>query len=412
MWSVAGRAAPDTFGARSTTQRFRGAPDPVTNSRCAVITVSAAVLAACAAVAFSFGWRGHVVDRSGRTEIETMITVAALLAAGLLLIQFRRHRQLYLLLMLSALTAVGLMDFVLSALPRLVQGRGVPLGIHASLAAQAMVPLMFAVAGFVGEQMTTGRLLRRVLAISGACLGIVAVAVQIARRANPGTAGSALTLWVEVAASAVFVLAGVVFVRRSSRIGGTALLIGAACFLLAAGRLQTITIPIVATDWVTPRELLRLAAYGLLFAAACRGYARIRRADQQAAMSSQRERIARDLHDGLAQDLAAIAIQGHRLEAEFGADHPLTRAACRALATSREAIIDLSASRASDEELDTAPLKPVSPSRLKREFRRARTDDRCGPPDARGVVPKAVRPAPSNGTVRAPSPADLRRDRP
>jgi signal transduction histidine kinase len=60
----------------------------------------------------------------------------------------------------------------------------------------------------------------------------------------------------------------------------------------------------------------------------------------------ERRRIARDLHDGLAQDLAFIAAHGDRIAREAGEDHPLAVAARRALAVSRGAIADLSATEA------------------------------------------------------------------
>ena len=69
----------------------------------------------------------------------------------------------------------------------------------------------------------------------------------------------------------------------------------------------------MAPDWVTAREGLRLAAYGLLLAATVSRFAQTRRAIAAATLAIERERIARDLHDGLAQDLAFIALEGQRL---------------------------------------------------------------------------------------------------
>jgi signal transduction histidine kinase len=74
-------------------------------------------------------------------------------------------------------------------------------------------------------------------------------------------------------------------------------------------------------------------------------------------VSAERLRIARDLHDGLAQDLAFIAAHSERLAREFGADHPLAIAATRALAASRGQIVDLEASHASSTE---AALREVA----------------------------------------------------
>ena len=52
---------------------------------------------------------------------------------------------------------------------------------------------------------------------------------------------------------------------------------------------------------------------------------------ERAALNAERTRIARDLHDGLAQDLAVIVTQARRLATRLGDEHPLTIAARRAL---------------------------------------------------------------------------------
>jgi signal transduction histidine kinase len=64
------------------------------------------------------------------------------------------------------------------------------------------------------------------------------------------------------------------------------------------------------------------------------------------AVAQERRRLARDLHDGLAQDLAFIAAYGQRLSADPDSEHPIAIAARRALAVTRGAIADLSATHA------------------------------------------------------------------
>jgi signal transduction histidine kinase len=124
------------------------------------------------------------------------------------------------------------------------------------------------------------------------------------------------------------------------------LLLAAAMIAFAAVGLNYLVLPTPEIGWVTAREALRLVGYGLILAAAVRQEAAIRRAIAQAAAAQERRRIARDLHDGLAQDLAFIAAHGDRIAREAGQNHPLAVAARRALAVSRGAIADLSASQA------------------------------------------------------------------
>jgi signal transduction histidine kinase len=87
---------------------------------------------------------------------------------------------------------------------------------------------------------------------------------------------------------------------------------------------------------------LRLLAFGFIFAAALLRDLELRNAATRAATFAERRRVAQDLHDGLAQDLAFIAAHGAQMAAEYGDEHPLTRAARHALAVSRDTITELS----------------------------------------------------------------------
>ncbi|MBV8997554.1 MAG: hypothetical protein JO304_00745 [Solirubrobacterales bacterium] len=153
-----------------------------------------------------------------------------------------------------------------------------------------------------------------------------------------------------VTSAAILLAAAVASLAGFRRAGGPSLLISLACLLLAGVNLRFLVAPAVHTDWVTPRDGLRLAAYGLLLAGAYLRHAQLQRNAAQAAIAAERERIARDLHDGLAQDLACIAAQGQRLDCQLGPQHPLMVAARHALAASRGVIADLTASAAPTTE--------------------------------------------------------------
>ena len=66
------------------------------------------------------------------------------------------------------------------------------------------------------------------------------------------------------------------------------------------------------------------------------------------ARNDERQRLARDLHDGLAQDLAVIVSFGQRLHSELGPEHPVIIASQRALAATRGVMVDLAAASAPD----------------------------------------------------------------
>jgi signal transduction histidine kinase len=328
------------------------------------VSVVAGIIAAALGIAFALHWDAHWTDAGLRASIETTIAVTILLAAALALVESRRRRQLEPLLVLAALVAVGLTNLV-SWAPHLVPSAvHVHPGADAGLVVLALVPLMLVVAGVAGGRVEVRKPRRTLLLTCTTCLAAVAVAQGIDAllgRTGATAAGSEAALIVNVAAAAVFVLsAGGLYWRSRPATTGNCLLAGAA-LLLAAARLQVIVAPVVPGAWVTPRELLRLGAYALLLAAVVADYRWTHRADDRASVAAEREELVRDLHDGLAQDLAAIAMHSEHLDPR-GAEDPvlLGHAARRALAATRRTLTDLSA--------PTAPNTIMSLRRLAHEL--------------------------------------------
>jgi signal transduction histidine kinase len=325
------------------------------------MAVPAGVLSAVV-VGFELSRPIHTTNPSGRAAIETVITIAAICIARLLVANFQRSGRLPDLLLLCALVSVALTDFVYSAAPALIGGTKAESGGGARLACELIVSVAFAAAAFAPGTLIRhpNRRLIAVVALAGAAAVIAAELLEQATGSRwsaslqetgiRGAAAHPVELAVTGITAIALVVSALAFLRRAQRGGIRCALLAGASLLLAGARLQYLAIPAVATDWVTPREAFRLAAYAMLLASAYWEYARAHRAAAAAAISSERERIARELHDGLAQDLACIAAQGQRLGTELQREHPLMVAARNALATSRGVIADLSASTAPTTE--------------------------------------------------------------
>ncbi|MBV9421307.1 MAG: hypothetical protein JOZ98_00210 [Solirubrobacterales bacterium] len=306
---------------------------------------------------------GHAVNPGARAALETTITLAAIFSAGLFTATFRRRGQLLDLLLLCALLAVSLADFVHSAAAWASGGVGLESDTGAGLDVQLIASLSFAAAAFAPRKAIPGvrgaRVAFAVAAGAGAFMlaelltPIVGSNGDAGASKDAGIAGAAnhpVALAVHTVSAAILIVSALAFLIRSRPGAIERGLLAGASLLLAGASLQYLVMPVVAAEWVTPGGGLRLAAYALLLATACGRYAKTTRYEVHDAISSERERISRDLHDGLAQDLACIAAQGQRLGCELGPEHPLMVATRHALAAARGAIADLIASSAPSTE--------------------------------------------------------------
>src|SRR4051794_2584029 len=126
------------------------------------------------------------------------------------------------------------------------------------------------------------------------------------------------------------------------------LLAGLACFtaLLAVARVDYAVAGAGHADAVSTGDLVRLCAWVLLLAVALREVVANQRRQAGAAVAEERRRLARDLHDGLAQELALIGAESRR---PAPSNDVIGAAAERALAESRLAIVALTGTP--DEEL-------------------------------------------------------------
>ncbi|HEX5194097.1 MAG TPA: ATP-binding protein [Solirubrobacteraceae bacterium] len=296
-------------------------------------------------------WAIHSSDQALRPALETAIAAAAIVGVILLVGRLRQTRLLRDLMLLVALGAVALNDFIFNALP----AYGERTAIHEGsvwIALTTLVAGAFVAAAFVSEHRRVTLTWRRGAVGTAALVAWIASCVAIDRAIDMVTdhwpAGAYGPIWNAIAllCFALLLLSGIRFAHRGGSEDATAKLLTCVAILLAGAELETLAVPVVPGDWLLPGDGLRAAAYATSIAVCVILYRRSLQALAHDALTAERTRIAHDLHDGLAQDLACIAAHSARLAREFGADHPLTLAARRAVAASRGKILDLEASGA------------------------------------------------------------------
>jgi signal transduction histidine kinase len=306
----------------------------------------------------------HVVDLGARAGLETGIVLSGLIGVGLLASRLNRTRRLRDLLLLAALATVALTDFAFAELPLLGIGRAAGADDYGWFGCTLVAAVAFAAVALVRDRRILGGKRRALGIVAIAGLGTVVLAELFDLASGSSRtygalhqAGFAATMHDPLAAALVLISSGLLLVAGAAflyRIGSVdadapgranpgGWLMAGVCFVLAADALQHLAAPAAAVGWVTPGDGLRVAAYAMLLAVALRRYVRTGQETARAALTEEREWIARDLHDGLAQDLAFIGIQAQALESQLGPEHPLMLAARSALAVSRGMIVDLAA---------------------------------------------------------------------
>ena len=282
-----------------------------------------------------------------RAMLQTGVMLCAFAGVWLLRAQLTHDRSLRDLLLMSALSILALLTFTAYTLPVALQSRSSSPEAAAMLGA-ALFALVFAAAALTPP----GRRVGPASHWGVIAVGVSVLGVALAELVGWLLHGVLLADWAPVAlgTAITLILAAVAFGRdRSSSVDRCAApLMAAAATLVAMAPISHLALPAVARGQVTPGDGLRLVGMALILTALLRREAERNRTVRRAIAINERRRLARDLHDGLAQDLAFIAAHSERMARDLGAEHPVTIAARRALAISRGTIADLSAAEAPD----------------------------------------------------------------
>lgn len=363
----------------------------------------------------------HFAYRSTQLHatIETACGLIALLAAFLVLGRFWRTARTDDLAVALALALIACANLVFTAMPwALLSKESMRFSAWVSLITATAGAAVFAVASWMPSRRLQHcrHTARIVAAVTVAATVVVVATVALLESSLPlgldprttapperitNPVGAHPLVAMQFVAAALFMIAAVGFTRRGERTGDDLMTwLAASAALASFARVNYALFPSLYTQWVYVGDALRLGSYLLLLVGAAREIHAYQQRLAEAAAAEERRRIARELHDGLAQELAFIAAQGRALSRNPEAiDLKYVAAAAeRALDESRRAIAVLT--HPPDERLDLALVQTVE-ELVSRAGRRARFDVEAGievPAKTREALLRIVREAVINAS--------------
>lgn len=301
-----------------------------------------------------------------QASYETAAAFVALLVAYLLAGRYGRTRGRRDLVLACGVSVLALSNLLFTAVPNMAGARDAAFAVWASTLGTLTAASALA-AGAMMSNHPLGRPRRAGgLAALAALAAVAAIALAVglldARLPNgidpalspqdsPLVTGRTGLLALHAAAAVAYALAAVGFMRRSR---GDELLrwFALATMLAAFARVNYFLLPSSLSSWLSTGDLLRMAFYLVLLAGAAREIRAYQRSVAIMARTEERRRFVRDLHDGLAQELAFIATASARLASRDSSARELDMlgaASRRAMDESRMLIETLAA--------DPAPLR-------------------------------------------------------
>jgi signal transduction histidine kinase len=334
--------------------------------RLLVVTAAVCMTATVTIVAVP-GIRFAYRQPSLHAALETAAALASLLAGYLVYGRLRRSAALDDLLLAAALLTLGGANLLYSTLPATLDTGPNAFGAWAAATGRVVGSGLLVAAAFAPFRRVRHvrrALLRVVVPPLG---GIAFVGWMLADKfpdavvldATPEAAGRAHlaahpgVLVFQLAAALLYGAAALGFMRRAERTGDELMWwLSVACTIGVFSRLNYTLYPSVDTQWVYTGDVFRLAFHLVVVIAAAREISLYWTTAAHAAVLEERRRIARDLHDGLAQELAYVRRNLADIADADPAAARASAAARRALAESRRAIAALT--EPLDEPLDRA----------------------------------------------------------
>jgi signal transduction histidine kinase len=318
------------------------------------LAVGCALGSAGATVAFlllanlNFGYRALALH----VALETTATIVASAAAFLLLGRFWRTGFIDELILSAGLSLLALSNLAFNAMPAVFHLESNRASTWGTLFTGTFAAILICLAALLPRrQLSAGRhwplvIYGSVLAVAGAgALLIVVYEDQLPPGATMSRVAGASTrhlvahpavVTIQLYLTLLYLLAALGFARRyrltGDELSGWLLV---ACIFSAAARVNYAFHPPVYPTWVYPGDVFRLGFYLALLIGATREIASYWTSTIAAASLEERRRLARDVHDGLAQEIAFIG-RNARLLREQGAEPQLVERILRGVARAQE----------------------------------------------------------------------------
>jgi signal transduction histidine kinase len=295
-------------------------------------------------------------NRSLHVAKETAGALVLILVAALLFGRFERSGRLLDLLALAGVVVLAGKNLVFSVLGAILLETSGGLTTWRTTGAGMLGAALLAASGLAPERLVHDR--RKAFALTTAsCLAALGILIVIAGvfelpaafTEEPETRSelqylsqNTELLVADVGATVLFLIAGAAFARRAERERDEfQLWLGVGCIIAAMAYLNYSLFPSAYTDFLYMGDIFRVAAVLAWGVGTIREVARYQAGYARTAVLEERRRVARDIHDGVAQELAFIASQLHGLRPAKGdeeATAQITESVQRALDESRGAI--------------------------------------------------------------------------
>jgi signal transduction histidine kinase len=309
---------------------------------CAVASAGATI-----AIALVAGLDFAVRAPGVHVALETTAALAASAAAFLFLGRFWRSGLLDELILSAGLALLAFSNLAFAALPAVFDLQSSRATVWNMLITNLLAAALISIAALLPR-----RRLRAgphwALRVFG-CTTALAIAGTVPQALDPRLLPSGITAatsahgtqagiigTLQLALAALYILAAFGFARRqrfaADELSGWLVI---ACILSAASHVNYFFHPSVHPNWVYTGDVFRLGSYLALLIGAAREIASYWTSVVAAASLEERRRLARDVHDGLAQEIAFIA-RNVRLLREQGVDPKLIDRILRGVGRAQE----------------------------------------------------------------------------